>query len=400
MNSDDAALRADELLQDSRWIHRIARSLLADPSAADDLVQEAWVAALAQEDAKRDESGSPRSWLARVLRNLADKRRRSEAHRWKRELSCARGEAVASTADLVARAETQRMVVEAVLAIPEPFRTTILLAHIEGLSSVEIARSQGISDNTVRWRIQRGLALLRFELERKRGREWLHACALLLSPADRAAIASAVKAATAGFFAATTPKAAAAALTVVALASGATVMWSVSPSGSATGGAVAALEEPRVSPHEAPEEDDALAAADRAALRESIGIEVPASRDEERDVEQEGRDDADPGAASGTLWIGPRRRDEPGTEALAEQVRSVLVRMLGPGPTSDAQAESVLKKIDDALISSGVGKQTLEESWTRGGAAVLAVDLREMDASAVVVMKPFVYFGPKTAPPR
>ncbi len=387
MNSDDATLRADELLADSRWIHRIARSLLTDPSAADDLVQEAWVAALAQEETKRDEAGSPRSWLARVLHNLADKRRRSEAHRRTREMSCARGEALASTADLVARAETQRMVVEAVLAIKEPFRTTILLAHIEGLSSVEIARSQGISDNTVRWRIQRGLALLRFELERKKGREWLHACALLLTPADRAAVASAVKAATAGFFAAAAPKAAAAALSLVAIASGAAVIWGVSPARSSTGESVGALVRPLDVPAEA---DEALAASGPAVVRDPLGVEVPASSLAPHE-----------GSPAGTSLIGPSpARAHPGTDALAEQMRDAFERMLGPGPMSEVAAESVLEKIDDALISAGVGPSSFEERLASGGAAVIAVDIREIDAPAVILMKPQVYFGLKTVPPR
>ena len=56
-----------ELLERAAWVRRLARGLVSDASAADDLAQEAWVAALSS--APTDE-GSLRNWMAGVLARL------------------------------------------------------------------------------------------------------------------------------------------------------------------------------------------------------------------------------------------------------------------------------------------------------------------------------------------
>jgi len=55
----------ERLLDDDRWIRRLAGRLVADPAAADDLAQEAWLAALGAGGA----AGVERRWFGRVLRN-------------------------------------------------------------------------------------------------------------------------------------------------------------------------------------------------------------------------------------------------------------------------------------------------------------------------------------------
>ena len=63
----------DALLAEDRWIRRMARSLVADSHLADDLAQEAWLAALKRPDAAR----AVRPWIGGILRNL----RRSHGRR-------------------------------------------------------------------------------------------------------------------------------------------------------------------------------------------------------------------------------------------------------------------------------------------------------------------------------
>ncbi len=65
---------------------------------------------------------------------------------------------------LVARAEAQRSVVDAVLALAEPYRSTVLLHYFEDLSSAEIARRLGIPDGTVRRRLKVAVDRLRAQL--------------------------------------------------------------------------------------------------------------------------------------------------------------------------------------------------------------------------------------------
>ncbi len=199
--SHAAGMDAERLLADTRWLKRLARGIVADDSSADDLAQETWLAALrarAQTDGATHADG--RTWLTGVLRNLAWKQRRTHARRTVREQRGAREESLPSTGSLVARAEMQRAISEAVVALDEPMRTTILLRYIEELSSAEIARRQGVPEGTVRWRVKRGLELLRERLEERRGGDWLHGCALLagLARAPEATLAGGAAVASGG----------------------------------------------------------------------------------------------------------------------------------------------------------------------------------------------------------
>ena len=64
-----------ELLEHAGWLQALARRLVRDPGAADDLVQETWVAALGGSRARGE---TTRAWLATVLRNFLRQRVRSE----------------------------------------------------------------------------------------------------------------------------------------------------------------------------------------------------------------------------------------------------------------------------------------------------------------------------------
>src|SRR5689334_12787809 len=74
---------ADELLAHGRELRRLARALVGD-AAADDVVQDTWVASLSRPP--RDERPIA-PWLARVAKNLAINRRREEERRARRELA-------------------------------------------------------------------------------------------------------------------------------------------------------------------------------------------------------------------------------------------------------------------------------------------------------------------------
>lgn len=157
----DASL--DTLLAQRAWVRALAVALVGRADA-DDLEQEAWLAAL--ERPPGDEA--PRAWLATVLRRTASRMRRTLSRRAARERVAARPEATGAAADLVALAETHERVVRAVLALPEPYRSTILLRFFEGLSPPEIARRTGAPVDTVKARLRRGLARLRTELPEDR----------------------------------------------------------------------------------------------------------------------------------------------------------------------------------------------------------------------------------------
>lgn len=154
----------DGLLQHSRWVNSLAASLARDPGLADDLVQEAWLQVL-RRGPKDDRS--PRGWLATLLRRQLRQMRRGEERRVAREQSHAREQTQASAAEVVERAELHKSLVQAVLDLREPFRTTVLLRYLEERSPEEIAGLTGVPIATVHSRLGRGLAALRTRLGKK-----------------------------------------------------------------------------------------------------------------------------------------------------------------------------------------------------------------------------------------
>jgi RNA polymerase sigma-70 factor (ECF subfamily) len=156
--SSDQAL----LLEQVSWIRRLARELVADRDLAEDLVQETCVVAL---ERSPQESGRLRAWLAEVLRNALRQHARSEGRRAAREALAARGEALEPTDQLVERVLLQRELVNAVLELDEPYRSTLLLRFFDELPPREIARRTGTPLATVNSRLQRALARLRERLD-------------------------------------------------------------------------------------------------------------------------------------------------------------------------------------------------------------------------------------------
>lgn len=168
-------LALEELLAESSWLRCLARRLVAGEDAAEDLVQATWLAALRHPPA----DGPARPWLARVARRLAANFRRGEARRRTHEAAAPAAEPVdpRTAAEVL---DTQRVLVEAVLRLPEPLRTTVVLRYVQGLDSQAIGRRQGTPAGTVRWRLKQALELLRADLDRRFGGErerWLTAFA-------------------------------------------------------------------------------------------------------------------------------------------------------------------------------------------------------------------------------
>src|SRR5205085_5864657 len=106
---------------------------------------------------------------------------RSAKRREAREAAIPEPSVEPTAAELVDRVELQRMVAGEVLALAEPYRSTVLLHYFEGLSSAEIARRQGIPDGTVRRRLKTALDELRRRLGDRDDRRggWLAALAPL-----------------------------------------------------------------------------------------------------------------------------------------------------------------------------------------------------------------------------
>jgi RNA polymerase sigma-70 factor (ECF subfamily) len=175
------AFDPEELLGHRAWMQRLARSLVADDAQAEDVVQSTLAAAI-EKPWRTPAAGA--AWLSRVVRNLAFKARRYESRRRRREIAAARPERCdADAAAIVERAELQREVVEAVLALEEPYRSTVLRRYFEDQSPGAIAASCRIPEATVRTRLRRALSALRGRLDERHGGDRGAWCALLLPAA-------------------------------------------------------------------------------------------------------------------------------------------------------------------------------------------------------------------------
>ena len=133
-----------------RWYRPMllyARSLTGDLAAAEDLVQNAFAKALLSYRT----GGSVRAWLATVLRNefLSQKRREKMYAVPLQEAEVAAVPGSDPLEGLLVQ-EQQRRVYEAVLALPEAYRETIVQSAVLGLSDAEIAALRGISQESVR----------------------------------------------------------------------------------------------------------------------------------------------------------------------------------------------------------------------------------------------------------
>lgn len=180
-----AQARIESLLEHSSWIRGLAAQLASDPGTADDLVQKTWLAALQRPPDSSRDPRSLRRWLASVLRNFAHQEHRGAGRRGAHEALAALPSAQPSTFDVVARASVQREVVQAVLALDEPYRTTILLRFFDGLPPRAIAKQMNVPVDTVRTRVGRGLARLREILDEGRDGDraaWLAALVPFLRP--------------------------------------------------------------------------------------------------------------------------------------------------------------------------------------------------------------------------
>ncbi len=165
----------EDLLAHEPWLRRIVVDLV-DDDEVDDILQETWIAALAER-----RIAHPRAWLKRVAHNLAMLRRRSAGRRRKREAAAARAEALPSTDAIVERLQAHKQLAEAVAELEEPYRTAVLLRYFEDIPPREIAARLGVPASTVRTRLERGLAKVRGRL-RDEGGDVRALAVLILTP--------------------------------------------------------------------------------------------------------------------------------------------------------------------------------------------------------------------------
>ncbi|HEV2135134.1 MAG TPA: sigma-70 family RNA polymerase sigma factor [Terracidiphilus sp.] len=154
----------------------LARTVMNRADAAD-LTQEVFVKVFRKIGSFHGES-SLRTWIYRIaLREASNQRRWWMRHKQQeipieQELTepGARSpvylkemlvDPAESPFDAAERAENRERVERALLAVPEPYRTTLILRDVEGFVYEEVAEMQGVNLGTVKSRLVRGRAMLK-----------------------------------------------------------------------------------------------------------------------------------------------------------------------------------------------------------------------------------------------
>jgi RNA polymerase sigma factor (sigma-70 family) len=187
MPQEPHTCRVEELLVHTEGVRRLALSLVRCESAADDLVQQTFLAAL---EHPPKEQGATRGWLARVMRNIAVDRSRRRLRRQLREerATSQPGGQGPSDQDLLpveiqARLELQELMAQAVKELPDPYRTMVVLYYFDDLNSAQIAKKLKLNPSTVRNQLSRAREKVRQRLESQYGDHWSTMCfSLLLRP--------------------------------------------------------------------------------------------------------------------------------------------------------------------------------------------------------------------------
>ncbi|MEM7167411.1 MAG: RNA polymerase sigma factor [Planctomycetota bacterium] len=163
-------LDESDFLGNELSIRALALALLRNPHDADDVVQEAYLAA----HQKGGIATAPLPWLMRVVRNLAARVHRDRGRRQRRELRSAVAVDAATPAhdSAAMRLELHQKLIQAILSLKEPYRDTVLSHYVDGEPVKDIAERQSIPHRTVRTRLARGLEQLRHRLGKPDGHAW------------------------------------------------------------------------------------------------------------------------------------------------------------------------------------------------------------------------------------
>jgi RNA polymerase sigma-70 factor (ECF subfamily) len=140
----------------ARMVHGILLARVP-PGEAEDLVQDVFVSALERLGGLRS-AAAFRGWLAAIARNRAADYHRGARYRapFDEEAERRYGSNGSDAGAL--------MILSSIRSLPEAYRETLILRLVEGLTGPEIASQTGLTPESVRVNLCRGMKLLRGQL--------------------------------------------------------------------------------------------------------------------------------------------------------------------------------------------------------------------------------------------
>ena len=161
----------DQLVERHMWrAYAVAYRLLGHREDAEDLVQDAFLVALA----KLDTFHSGRSfgpWFYRIVVNRGLNQRKARSRRRTEPLPDEAPARQASPERLAEQSELRARLSQALDELPETQRAVVQLFEVEGFTGAEIAEIMEIPAGTVRWHLHQAKKTLREILEPLRRRE-------------------------------------------------------------------------------------------------------------------------------------------------------------------------------------------------------------------------------------
>jgi len=148
----------------NRRLYRIARSILSHDDMAEEAVRAAYIRAFANLD-RYEPAGKFGAWLARLAFNEAlTLRRHSAGTTTATQPPNSEGPPPVEGNDA---AVSKQQLEAAIDALPEVFRTVLVLRVVEDLSGVEVAVCLGLNETTVRTRLYRAQQRLKVDVARR-----------------------------------------------------------------------------------------------------------------------------------------------------------------------------------------------------------------------------------------
>ena len=191
VRAGETALYEILMRRHNQRLYRAARAILKDEAEAEDVMQDAYVRAF--QNLCQFEGRAPFSaWLLRIAVNEALGRKRGRDRNTSFEEGNENGEISMNIVETgpdpeqsATRAELGLMLEEAVLGLPEAYRTVVMLRDVEELSTAETAAALELSEENVKIRLHRGHAMMRDVLFQRVGAEAKRAFPFMGERCDR-----------------------------------------------------------------------------------------------------------------------------------------------------------------------------------------------------------------------
>jgi RNA polymerase sigma factor (sigma-70 family) len=158
----DAGIDVDALVvrlfdEEGRSLVRLVRLFVDDRNAAEDIVQEAFIK-LARSAHRIEDPTKAAAYLRSIALNLARDHNRRGLVSLRHHLPL--DDRRASTEDEIVLREDQQQVIDSLRDLPHRQRDCLVLRYYEELGIDDIAATLGISRNSVKTHLQRGLAAM------------------------------------------------------------------------------------------------------------------------------------------------------------------------------------------------------------------------------------------------